>query len=197
MAKWRALLKGITNKASATSAAVRVITGPSAPSSTGGGPYGFGPGLKFGGISVWVENSPRKFNGALPSQAANTALMAATVSAHPGRGSTPLAAVPLLDVRLDLGAQPEPEPALAVGLQIVGGVGHVDRAARTRDRHVRHQFETGLPRRNHQREENIVRALEGEEAIGTHLDDLPGAGRNLLWGPVDLQMHTHERSVVE
>ena len=42
-----------------------------------------------------------------------------------------------------------------------------------------------------------MRALEGEEAVGTQLDDLPGAVRNLLWGPVDLQMHSHERSVAE
>lgn len=53
-AKWRALLNGITSSPSATSAAVRVITGPSAPSSTDGAPYGLGPGSKVGAMMVCV-----------------------------------------------------------------------------------------------------------------------------------------------
>jgi hypothetical protein len=89
-AKWRALLNGITSSPSATWAAVRVMIGPSAPSSTGGGPNGLGPGLKLGAMMVCVKNSPRKFNGARPSQAANTALIAATASAIRGAGRSHL-----------------------------------------------------------------------------------------------------------
>ena len=76
-----ALLNGMTNNPSATSAALRVITGPNAPTNIGGGPNGLGPGLKFGGINVWVKNSPRNSRRELPSQASKMALIAATVSA--------------------------------------------------------------------------------------------------------------------
>ena len=76
----------MTNSPSATSAAVRVMIGPSAPMSTAGGPKGLGPGLKFGGISVWVKCLPRKFNGALPSQQSKMALIAVTVSAMRSAG---------------------------------------------------------------------------------------------------------------
>ena len=71
----------MTSNPSATSAAVRVITGPNAPISTGGAPLGFGPGLKFGGIRVWVKYSPRKLSRDFPSQASRIALIADTVSA--------------------------------------------------------------------------------------------------------------------
>ena len=59
VSKCVAELNGITSTPSAHSTAVRVITGPSAPSSTGGGPNRLGPGLNSGGIrSSWVC-SPR------------------------------------------------------------------------------------------------------------------------------------------
>ena len=89
-AKWRALLNGITSSPSATSAAVRVITGPKAPSSTGGGPNGLGPGLKLGAMMVWVKNSPRKSMRHWPSHAAKIALIAATVSAIRAAGRSHL-----------------------------------------------------------------------------------------------------------
>ena len=62
------------------------MRGPSAPISTGGGPNGFGPGLKFGVISVWVVNSPRKSSLAVPSHAAKIALIANTHSRMRGTG---------------------------------------------------------------------------------------------------------------
>ena len=65
---------------SATSAAISVMRGPSAPTSTGGLPYGFGPGSNVGVISVCVVNSPRKSSGASPSHAARIALIASTIS---------------------------------------------------------------------------------------------------------------------
>ena len=49
-------------------------SGCSAKRLIGGGPNGLGPGLKLGGIRVWVKNSPRKSRRDLPSHAAKIAL---------------------------------------------------------------------------------------------------------------------------
>lgn len=78
--KCRWLWNGITSSPSATSAAVRVICGPSAPRRTGGAPYGFGPGTNVGGISVCRVNSPRKSRRMPSCQDARMALTASTIS---------------------------------------------------------------------------------------------------------------------
>ena len=78
--KWRWLWNGITSSPSATSAAVRVITGPRAPSRTGGGPNGFGPGLNVGGISVCRVCSPRKSSREPSCHAVRIAFTASTIS---------------------------------------------------------------------------------------------------------------------
>jgi hypothetical protein len=48
-----------------------------------------------------------------------------------------------------------------------------------------------LPRRDNQREEHIVLALEGERAVGPQVGDLASTVAHLLRGPVDLQMYFH------
>ena len=48
----------MTRMPSATSAVTSHIFGPRAPTWTIGLPYGFGPGLKFGVMRVWVVYSP-------------------------------------------------------------------------------------------------------------------------------------------
>ena len=78
--KWPAVLKGMTNSPSATSAARRTIWGPSPPMAMGGIPNGCGPGLKVGGMSVWDVNSPRKSSRSPDSQVAKMARRAATSS---------------------------------------------------------------------------------------------------------------------
>ena len=49
----RRLLKGRISSPSATSAVMVVMSGPSAPSSIGGGPKAVGPGLNMGVMRVW------------------------------------------------------------------------------------------------------------------------------------------------
>lgn len=78
--KWRWEWKGITSRPSAASAAVRVISGPRAPSRIGGGPKGLGPGTKVGGISVCVVCSPRKSRRVPSCHAVRIARTAPTIS---------------------------------------------------------------------------------------------------------------------
>ena len=78
--KWPAVLNGMTNSPSATSAASRTICGPSPPMAMGGMPYGWGPGLNIGGIRVCEENSPRKSSRSPVSQVAKMARRAPTSS---------------------------------------------------------------------------------------------------------------------
>jgi hypothetical protein len=58
-------------------------------------------------------------------------------------------------------------------------VRQVQRAARRGDRHVRHQVQGGGVGGDQQREEHVVLALEGEQAVGAGLGDLGGAGPRL------------------
>ncbi len=93
---------------------------------------------------------------------------------HPRRRRRPRGAVPLLDVRLDLRAEPEPEPPARHQLQVPRGVGEVHRRARHRDRHVGHQVGLDDVRRDRERQEHVVRPLEREQPGRPGVHQLPG-----------------------
>ena len=78
-----------------------------------------------------------------------------------------LRAEPLFDLRANLGAKAQEEPPAAQQLVIVGLVGQVDRIARKRDGHVRHQVQTAYGGRQRQGSEDVVLTLEGGNAAGS------------------------------
>ncbi len=81
---------------------------------------------------------------------------------HPGHRLVELRAEPLLDLRADLRAKPEREPAFAEQLVIDRLVGEMNRVARKRDCDVGHQVEATDGRRQRERREHVVGPLEGE-----------------------------------
>ena len=196
--KCRWLWNGITSSPSATSAAVRVITGPSAPSSTGGTPYGFGPGTNVGGISVCRVNSPAEVQRGAVLPRAEDRLHRQHDLAHPGRRRRPGRAVPLLDVRPDLRAQPEPEPAAGHQLEVVRRVAPgASGCAASRSR----RWSSGRSRRRRrprrQRQEDVVRSLEGEQAGDPGRGQLAGAVDGEVGAGVELDVEEHAVSVAQ
>ena len=81
---------------------------------------------------------------------------------HPFHRPVEGCAVAALDLGPDLGAEPEGEPARAEQLVVVGLMGELNRIARERDGDVGHQIQPAGRRRQGQRREHVVRALEGE-----------------------------------
>ena len=99
---------------------------------------------------------------------------------HAGDRTCELGAVALLDVRPDLAAEPQPEAPLREQLEVVGLVREVHGAAGERDGHVGHEVEVGAAaRREDQRHEDVVRALEREGAVEPHLGELAGPARHI------------------
>ena len=94
---------------------------------------------------------------------------------HAGHRVIELRAESLLDLRADLSAQAEEESPAAQQLVIIGLVRQVDRIARKRDRHVRHQVQTAHRGGQRQRSEHVVLTLEGGNAAGSRVAQLPRA----------------------
>ncbi len=193
----RWLWNGITSSPSATSAAVRVITGPSAPSSTGGGPHSSRAGDE--------RRRHQRVPGVLAAEVEPGAVLPGAEDrlhrehdlAHPGGRRAPRGAVPVLDVRPDLRAEPQPEPAAAHPLEVVRGVREVHRRARHRDRDVGHQVGLDPRRRGRgERQEHVVRPLEGEQPGRPGIDQLAGPDGGALGRDVELQVEEHGRKVV-
>lgn len=77
-------------------------------------------------------------------------------------------------MHLDLRPQPEPESPTAVDLQVIRGVGQMQGAARSCDRHIGHHVEVRLAGSNDERQEDIVLAFEREDPVRTHRSDRTG-----------------------
>ena len=91
---------------------------------------------------------------------------ASTISRIRAAGLRPRHREPLLDVRLDLRSEPEVEPALRGELQVVGEARQRHWRARERDRDRGRELQSlAVLRREEQREERIVWALEREHAV--------------------------------
>ncbi len=106
-----------------------------------------------------------------------------------------LAAEALLHVRLDLRAEAEPEAPAGQLLEVVGRVGQVPRAARERDGDVGHEVEVAHRRRRDQREEEVVRVLEAEDAVDAERLQLGRPTRRLhhRLRELDVDLHGHAR----
>ena len=82
---------------------------------------------------------------------------------------------PPLDLRADLGAEPEEEPTAAEQLVIVGLMRQVYRVARKRDGHIRHQVQAAYGGGQRQRGEHVMPALEGGHTAGAGVAQSPRA----------------------
>jgi hypothetical protein len=81
-------------------------------------------------------------------------------------GATPRHREAVLDVGANLGSHAQHEPAVGRELQIVGQLGEVERAAGEPHRDIREQRGAGgVLGGEQQREERLVRALRGIQAV--------------------------------
>ncbi|BBZ54910.1 hypothetical protein MPHO_19020 [Mycolicibacterium phocaicum] len=69
----------------------------------------------------------------------------------------------------------------------------VQRAARPGDGDIGHQVQTGCTGRCDERQEDIVRAFEGEHAVGAETGQFAGVVGRPLRRSVDLQLYAHGR----
>ena len=105
-------------------------------------------------------------------------------------------AEPLLDLRADLRAQPEREPAFAEQLMVDRLVGEVNRVARKRDCDVGHQVEAADGRRQRERREDIVRSLEGEHPARPGVAEGPRLLDRIRWARTALSSPSRRESLV-
>ena len=189
------LLNGMTRMPSATSAAISFIFGPSAPTRIGAMPWGLGPGSNAGVESVWRVYSPFEPQRRALLPVLQDRLDRQHPLAHVRDRPPELAPEALLHVRLDLRAEPEAEPPAGQLLEVVGRVGQVPRAARERDGDVGHEVEVAHRRGGDQREEEVVRVLEAEDAVDAERLQLGRPARRLhhRLRELDVDLHGHAR----
>lgn len=94
---------------------------------------------------------------------------------HAGHRIVELRPEPLLDLRADLSAKSEDEPATGKQLVVVGLMRQMYRVAGKRDGHIRHQVQAAHRSGQCERSEYVVRSLEGGYAAGAGIAQVSSA----------------------